>query len=93
MLQKHVNDWYHTALCHPGINRTEGIISQYPWWPKLRDQITKYCQACPNCQKNKTKHNMYGHLPPKEAEAEIWDKMCVDLIGPYKIRMKGKNLH
>jgi transposase InsO family protein len=33
---------------------------------------------------------MYGHLPPKEAEAEIWDKMCVDLIGPYKIRRKGK---
>src|SRR6476619_1142969 len=33
---------------------------------------------------------MYGHLPPKEAEAEIWDKMSVDLIGPYKIRRKGK---
>ena len=33
---------------------------------------------------------MYGHLPPKEAEAEIWDKMCVDLIGPYKTRRKGK---
>jgi len=33
---------------------------------------------------------MYGHLPPKEAEAEIWDKMCVDLIGPYKIRRKGE---
>ena len=49
----------------------------------MRDQITKSCQACPTCQKNKRKHKMYGHLPPKEAEAEIWDKMCVDLIVPY----------
>lgn len=32
----------------------------------------------------------YGHLPPKEAEALIWDKLCIDLIGPYKIRRKGK---
>ena len=56
----------------------------------MRDQITKYVQACPTCQKNKRKQKMYGHLPPKEAEAEIWDKMCVDLIGPYKIRRKGK---
>ena len=90
MLQKHVIDWYHTVLCHPGINRTEETISQHLWWPKMRDQITKYVQACPTCQKNKEKQKMYGHLPPKEAEAEIWDKMCVDLIGPYKIRRKGK---
>lgn len=30
----------------------------------------------------------YGHLPAKEAEAEPWDKLCVDMIGPYTI--KGK---
>ena len=28
-LQKHVIDWYHTVLCHPGINRTEETISQH----------------------------------------------------------------
>ena len=56
----------------------------------MRNQIIKSYQACPTCQKNKRKQKMYGHLPPKEAEAEIWDKMCVDLIGPYKIRRKGK---
>ena len=25
-LQPHVIDWYHTTLCHPGINRTEESI-------------------------------------------------------------------
>jgi hypothetical protein len=31
----------------------------------------------------------YGHLPSKEAEAEPWERLCVDLIGPYTIKHKG----
>ena len=31
-----------------------------------------------------------GLLPPKEAKTTPWDKLCVDLIGPYKIRRKGR---
>ena len=90
LLQKHVIDWYHTVLCHPGMNRTEETILQHLWWPKMREQITTFVKACPTCQKNKRKQKKYGHLPPKEAEALIWDKMCIDLIGPYKIRCKGQ---
>ena len=72
------------------MNRTEETILQQLWWPKMRKQITAYVQACPSCQKNKWKQKKYGHLPPKVAKVHIWDKMCVDLIGPYKIRRKGK---
>jgi transposase InsO family protein len=57
----------------------------------MRDQITTYVQTCPTCQRNKRKVKKYGWLPPKEAEASPWDKMCIDLIGPYTIRRKGKN--
>ena len=68
--QKHVIDWYdHTVLCHPGINRTEETISQHLYWPKMRDQITRYVQACAIRQKNKRKVKKYGWLPPKDAEA------------------------
>ena len=92
LLQRHVIYWYHTTLCHPGVNRTEESISQHLWWPKMRKQINDYVKACPGCQKNKRKIKKYGHLPPKEAEATPWDKMCIDLIGPYKIRRKGKKI-
>ena len=83
-------DWYHTILCHPGQNRTEETIAQHLWWPNMQEQITAFVKACPTCQKNKRKHTQYGHLPTKEAEAKIWDRLCVDLIGPYKIWHKGK---
>jgi hypothetical protein len=90
-MQRHVIDWYHTTLCHPGINRTEETIAQHLFWPKMRSQITGYVQTCPTCQRNKRKVKKYGWLPPKEAESTPWDKMCIDLIGPYKIKRKGKN--
>ena len=90
LLQRHVIMWYHTTLCHPGINRTEETIGQHLWWPNMRNHITNYVKICPLCQRNKRRQKKYGLLPPKEAEATPWDKLCVDLIGPYKIRRKGK---
>ena len=54
-LQKHVIDWYHTVLCHPGINRTKETISQHLYWPKMRDQITNYVSACPFLPKEQKK--------------------------------------
>ena len=90
LLQMHVISWYHMVLCHPGMNKIEEAISQHLWWPAMREQIMAYVQACPTCQKNKWEHKKYGHIPPKEAEAQIWDKMCIDLIGPYKICRKGQ---
>ena len=56
----------------------------------MRDQITNYVSACPTCQKSKRGVRKYEHLPPKEAEAEPWDKMCINLIVPYKIKKQGK---
>ena len=31
-----------------------------------------------------------GKLPANLAEETPWNKLCVDLIGSYKIRRKGK---
>ena len=33
----------------------------------------------------------YGKLPVKMAEETLWNKLYLDLIGPYKIRRKGKD--
>ena len=88
-LQHRIVQWYHTYLGHPGINRTEETISQHLWWPKMRDHITHSVSTCDSCQRNKRRYKKYGHLPAKEAEAQPWDKLCVDLIGPYTINRKG----
>jgi transposase InsO family protein len=87
--QKQIIDWYHHHLGHPGVNRTDETISQHLWWKGMRKQITTNVTTCAVCQLNKRRSKKFGHMPEKEAEAIPWDKMCIDLIGPYKIRRKG----
>ena len=41
--------------------------------------------------KKKTNHK-YGNLPPKQAETNPWDTLYIELIVPYKIPWKGKDL-
>jgi hypothetical protein len=48
-LQKHIIQWYHYLLCHPGINRIEETLGQHFYWPKMRDQITKDISTCGIC--------------------------------------------
>ena len=89
-LRTHVVNWYHTTLCHPGENQTEHTIRQYLYWENLRDDVHKICSTCPTCQKNKKHAIKYGHLPAKIAETYPWETLCVDLIGPYTFKRKGK---
>ena len=93
-LTKRVTTWYHETLCHPGITRTEESIGQHLWWPNMRTEITTHVSRCATCQLNKKQRKKYGLLPEKEAESEPWEKLCVDLIGPYTIKRKRKpDLH
>ena len=84
-LQKELVQWYHTMLCHPGETRTEATIAQHFTWKGLRNNVHDICSKCHTCQITKRTKKKYGHLPEKEAEAEPWEVLCVDLIGPYKI--------
>jgi hypothetical protein len=89
-LQKTIVSWYHTQLCHPGETRTEQSIRQHFWFTNLREVVHEVCKKCIICQRTKLSFKKYGHLPAKVAESEPWEILCVDLIGPYTIKRKGK---
>jgi len=56
----------------------------------MRDDITKDVSTCDVCQRQKKQRKKYGLLPEKEAEYKPCDRLCVNLIGPYKIKPKNK---
>ena len=89
-LQSRTVEWYHYYLCHPGETRTEQTIRQHFWWNNLRDTVHTVCKTCDTCQRTKKTNMKYGHLPEKTAQAEPWDVLCIDLIGPYTINRKNK---
>ena len=90
-LQQRVVEWYHTYLLHPGADRTEATIRQHLWFPDMRTKIRTQLRHCHTCQIYKKQKKKYGYLPAKKAEATPWERVCVDLIGPYTInRPKGQ---
>ena len=89
-MQRRLVEWYHLQLCHPGETRTEQSLKQHFYWPNLRQEVHRQVKKCHICQTNKRHKTKYGHLPAKEAEADPWDKLCVNLIGPYTIKRKAK---
>ncbi len=89
-LRCRIVEWYHNILCHPGETRTEQTIRQHFWWKNLRHDVHNICSTCHTCQLTKRSTKKYGYLPEKEAEADPWDVLCVDLIGPYTFKRKGK---
>ena len=87
-LQKKTVDWYHEMLCHPGDTRTEHTLRQHFDWRGLRTTVHDMCKKWPTCQRAKKINQKYGKLPPKQAETNPWDTLCVDLIGLYTIPWK-----
>ena len=43
-LQKHIVQWYHTQLCHPGETRTKQTIAQHFYWKNLQQIMHKVWQ-------------------------------------------------
>jgi hypothetical protein len=89
-LRTHVAQWHHDMSCHPGERRTEETTRQHLTWPGLKTDVLKHVKKCPNCQKAKKQKKKRGHVPPKIAESQPWERSCVDMIGPHQTRRKGK---
>ena len=89
-LQKGVVKWHRTYLLHPGLDLIDEIICQHLYWPEIRGAVRKEVTRCDMCQRTKRSTKKYGKLPAKMTEETPWNKLCVDLIFPYKIHIKGK---
>jgi len=85
-LQADIIGCYHELLQHPGMNRMEATIRHVFAWRGLGEMVEEYCRTCKQCQLNKKQRKKYGQLPPKKAETTPWERVNVDIIGPYKIQ-------
>ena len=70
--------------------RMEAMICQHFYWPNIRHAVRTEVSNCDTFQRTKQSNKKYGKLPAKLAEKIPWNKICVDLIGPYVIQRKVK---
>ena len=86
VLQAKALQWYHHYLQHPGETRLEETLVAVMYWPGLRADVRRHVKSCNRCQLGKRRKRKYGHVPSKIADQVPWQKVCVDLIGPYTIK-------
>ena len=53
----------------------------------MQKDVKRMIKCCDVCQRCKRSHTKYGLLPVKEAELVPWERLCVDLIGPYTVTL------
>jgi hypothetical protein len=66
---------------HFGRDRTMELVSRNFYWPKMEDNIGKYCNECDNCQRTKApRHAKHGLLHPLELASKPWTHISTDFI-------------
>jgi transposase InsO family protein len=58
--------------------------------PGLKRKVAEL--RCEICQINKHPNQQYSHLPARHADVAPWDSVAVDLIGPWKINISGREV-
>ena len=65
-------------------------IKQTVYWPGLEQQCNSLCARYKACQLSKKLKQKYSILPPKNEDLTPWHTVCVDCMGPFTIKVKGK---
>ena len=79
----------HILSGHLGFNKTYNKIKCRFWWPNLYTEVRNYVLGCIPCQRRKhPRINLKGVLQP-HAVSYPWQRMSMDLLGPYPVLDRG----
>jgi RNase H-like domain found in reverse transcriptase/Integrase zinc binding domain/Chromo (CHRromatin Organisation MOdifier) domain/Integrase core domain len=68
---------------HPGIDRTLEAIQRSFIWPRMRQTVAEYVQACQECQRVKIDRTARrAPLNPHDVPPRPWHTITIDMIGP-----------
>jgi len=66
---------------HGGMAKTTELIKRRYYWPKIREDITRFIKNCDTCQRTKVvRHAPYGLLQSSEAPDRPWKSIAMDFI-------------
>ena len=79
-----VIDQGHTILGHFSAQKTSDYIRRWYWWPRITQEVDKYCDSCAICQASKSKtQRPVGLLHPLPIPNRPWGSIGMDFIGPF----------
>ena len=71
---------------HTGITGTTALLKEHYWWPEMNGMIREFVDNCPVCLNSDKKWKVSVQpLSIKDCPQEVWEKVSIDLAGPYNI--------
>ena len=82
VIQENHNPIY---VAHPGVKRTQDLISLKYWWPGMRQTIVHYIRKCDQCQRRKENREYTAPLGDVEQPTAPFQITAMDITGPYML--------
>lgn len=82
-VRSQVLQWGHASrfACHPGVNRTLGLLRRHFWWPTMEADTRDYVLACSICAQGKSSHRPpAGLLQPLPVPSRPWSHIALDFV-------------
>uniref|UniRef100_A0A8C1TGE2 Gypsy retrotransposon integrase-like protein 1 n=1 Tax=Cyprinus carpio TaxID=7962 RepID=A0A8C1TGE2_CYPCA len=82
-LRSEVIQWGHCSnvACHPGISRTNGLVKQRFWWPRMARDVRDFVLACSVCASGKSSNRPPdGLLQPLSVPSRPWSHIALDFV-------------
>ena len=74
----------HMVLGHFGAQKTADYIRRWYWWPRLGQEVEKYCSTCSICQAAKKENRKTaGLLHTLPIPNRPWGSIGMDFVGPF----------
>lgn len=80
---------YSKVAGHFGIGKTTAILQKYFYWPKLRNDVISYIQACIACAIAKPANRKLGLYSPLPVPEKPWHSVSMDFMSGLPTTKRG----
>jgi hypothetical protein len=83
---------YHNvpAAGHFGVDRSYRALSQFYYWPNMKDDVAEHVRCCPDCQRNKPTAALPEATHPLPAANRPFECITLDWLSGFP---KNKHKH
>ena len=68
---------------HFGAKKTEQVLTDHFFWPKMRRDVERHVLRCESCHKAKSRVNPHGLYTPLPIPSVPWEDISMDLFLVY----------
>jgi hypothetical protein len=74
-----------------GAEKTEQVLVNHFFWPKMRHNVERHVQLCPTCHKAKSRLNPHGLYTPLPIPSVPWEDISMYFILGLTRTKRGKD--